>query len=74
VFVDAPHSASGAIPRDVKPFFVGPYYEWFTAEMQGDKVVYDVQKLDRSLEYVAQILRDQGPFDGIVSGWQNLHV
>lgn len=31
-FVDAPHGASGAIPRDVKPYFEGPYFEWFTAE------------------------------------------
>eukprot|EP00955_Chlamydomonas_euryale_P058203 357000-Chlamydomonas_euryale.AAC.8 len=32
VFIDAPHPASGAIPRDVSPYFGGPYYEWFTVE------------------------------------------
>lgn len=32
VFIDAPHPASGLVPRDVAPFFSPPYYEWFTAE------------------------------------------
>eukprot|EP00198_Chlamydomonas_reinhardtii_P009450 XP_001698787.1 predicted protein [Chlamydomonas reinhardtii] len=45
-FVDAPHGASGAIPRDVKPYFEGPYFEWFTAEAVGDRVEFDEQKLE----------------------------
>ncbi len=32
VFIDAPNAASGTIPKDVAPFFTGPYYEWFTGE------------------------------------------
>jgi len=32
VFIDAPHPASGAIPRDVAPHFNGPFFEWFTVE------------------------------------------
>lgn len=31
-FADAPHAASGPIPRDVAPFFSPPHYEWFTVE------------------------------------------
>ena len=37
VFINAPHAASGPIPRDVLPYFEGPYYEWFTVESMGDK-------------------------------------
>ena len=33
VFVDAPHAARGAAPRDVREAFPGrDYYEWFTTE------------------------------------------
>lgn len=32
VYVDAPNQASGPIPEDVKPYFEGPYYEWWNAE------------------------------------------
>jgi hypothetical protein len=31
VYVNAPHTASGPIPKDVAPFFEGPYYEWWNA-------------------------------------------
>jgi len=38
VYIDAPHPASGQIPRDVKPFFGdGPYFEWFTVSELGDQ-------------------------------------
>ena len=30
--MNAPNSASGPIPEDVKPYFDGPYYEWWNAE------------------------------------------
>ena len=30
--MDAPNEASGPIPEDVKPYFDGPYYEWWNAE------------------------------------------
>jgi len=30
--VNAPNAASGPIPEDVKPYFDGPYYEWWNAE------------------------------------------
>ena len=32
VYVDAPNEASGPIPDDVKPYFDGPYFEWWNAE------------------------------------------
>jgi len=32
VYVNAPNVASGPIPEDVKPYFDGPYYEWWNAE------------------------------------------
>jgi len=32
VYVNAPNEASGLIPEDVKPYFDGPYYEWWNAE------------------------------------------
>jgi len=32
VYVNAPNAASGPIPEDVKPYFDGPYYEWWNAE------------------------------------------
>lgn len=30
--MNAPNDASGPIPEDVKPYFEGPYYEWWNAE------------------------------------------
>ena len=30
--MNAPNAASGPIPEDVKPYFDGPYYEWWNAE------------------------------------------
>ncbi|PNW76545.1 hypothetical protein CHLRE_11g467682v5 [Chlamydomonas reinhardtii] len=65
-FVDAPHGASGAIPRDVKPYFEGPYFEWFTAEAVGDRVEFDEQKLEASELFLTQLLERQGPFDGLM--------
>ena len=32
MYVNAPNEASGPIPEDVKPYFDGPYYEWWNAE------------------------------------------
>lgn len=32
VYVNAPNPASGPIPEDVKPYFEGPYFEWWNAE------------------------------------------
>lgn len=32
MYVNAPNAASGPIPEDVKPYFDGPYYEWWNAE------------------------------------------
>lgn len=31
-FIDAPNPASGQIPKDVAPYFSGPYHEWTTVE------------------------------------------
>ncbi|KAG2447006.1 hypothetical protein HYH02_008160 [Chlamydomonas schloesseri] len=64
--VDAPHPASGAIPRDVKPYFDGPYFEWFTAEAVGDRVEFDEAKLEASELFLTQLLERQGPFDGLM--------
>ncbi|KAG2432218.1 hypothetical protein HXX76_009137 [Chlamydomonas incerta] len=65
-FVDAPHVASGAIPRDVKPYFEGPYFEWFTAEAVGDRVEFDEAKLEASELYLTRLLEARGPFDGLM--------
>ncbi|GLC77094.1 hypothetical protein PLESTF_001883600, partial [Pleodorina starrii] len=65
-FIDAPHPASGPIPRDVKPYFAGPYYEWFTAEAVGDRVEFDEEKMQASERYLTALLAEQGPFDGLV--------
>ncbi|KAG2501437.1 hypothetical protein HYH03_001220 [Edaphochlamys debaryana] len=66
VFVDAPHPASGPIPRDVRPYWQGPYYEWFTAEAVGDRVEFDEAKLEASEKYLVRVLETQGPFDGVM--------
>ena len=66
VFINAPHAASGPIPRDVLPYFEGPYYEWFTVESMGDKLEFDEDKLATAVEHVAKTIRQQGPFDGII--------
>mmetsp|Transcript_4027 Transcript_4027/g.10029 ORF Transcript_4027/g.10029 Transcript_4027/m.10029 type:complete len:298 (-) Transcript_4027:173-1066(-) len=66
VYVDAPNPASGQIPRDVAPFFEGPYYEWTTVERVGDKLEFAEEKMERSIATVAAALRAQGPFDGLV--------
>lgn len=67
-FLDAPHPASGKLPKDVDRAFgsMGPHLEWFTVEHQGDKVVFDEEKLETSSQRVFQVLRDEGPFDGII--------
>ncbi|GIL60114.1 hypothetical protein Vafri_14749 [Volvox africanus] len=66
VFVDAPHPASGPIPRDVRPYFEGPYYEWFTAESVGDRVEFDEAKMKASERFLMALLAQQGPFDGLI--------
>ncbi|GFR45059.1 hypothetical protein Agub_g6432, partial [Astrephomene gubernaculifera] len=65
-FVDAPHPASGHIPRDVGPYFQGPYFEWFTAEEVGDRVEFDEAKVEASERFLLDVLTRQGPFDGIM--------
>ncbi|GAX72970.1 hypothetical protein CEUSTIGMA_g424.t1 [Chlamydomonas eustigma] len=67
VYIDAPHPASGLIPRDVEHFFKGPYYEWFTVETMGDKLQFDEDKLAASTHYISKALKEKGPFDGIVA-------
>ncbi|KAG1671066.1 hypothetical protein FOA52_000737 [Chlamydomonas sp. UWO 241] len=67
VFIDAPHLASGALPKDVLPYWPeGPHYEWFTVDQMGDQYVFDEDKLRISTELVARVLKEQGPFDGLV--------
>ncbi len=34
--------------------------------MQGDRVEFDEEKLKTSTEFVESVLREQGPFDGII--------
>jgi hypothetical protein len=68
VFLDAAHPASGKLPKDVSKAFgsMGPHLEWFTVEHQGDKVVFDEEKLEASSAQVLKALREDGPFDGII--------
>ena len=68
VYLDAPHAASGKLPKDVERAFgnSGPHLEWFTVEQMGDKVVFDEDKLDASTRLVIETLRERGPFDGII--------
>lgn len=30
-YINAPHDASGDPPADVKPYFKGPYFEWWNS-------------------------------------------
>ncbi|DBA87420.1 TPA: hypothetical protein ACH3X1_004466 [Trebouxia sp. C0004] len=66
VYVDAPNAASGPIPEDVKPYFDGPYYEWWNAEKdeERDRVTY--RGWDTSKGFLEKIVQEQGPFDGIM--------
>ncbi|KAL6760730.1 serine hydrolase FSH [Haematococcus lacustris] len=66
VYLDAPNLASGPIPRDVKPFFEGPYREWVTVEAMGDKLEFDSEKMERSMAAITTVMQEQGPFDGVV--------
>ena len=87
VYVNAPNEASGPIPEDVKPYFDGPYYEWWNAEKvtkslvvpvcataivasarvqdeERDRVTY--RGWDTSKEFLEQVVKEQGPFDGVM--------
>ena len=70
VYVDAPHPASGEVPEDVASFFQGPYFEWWNATSFGvegkEGKVLQYEGLERSLEFVEEVWRTKGPFDGIV--------
>lgn len=71
VFVDAPHSNKGPPPKDVAGIFEGPYYEWFTihkseSQQPGGPPITAYMGLEQSEEYLCQIMREQGPFDGLI--------
>eukprot|EP00199_Chlamydomonas_sp_CCMP681_P002532 CAMPEP_0119102084 /NCGR_PEP_ID=MMETSP1180-20130426/951_1 /TAXON_ID=3052 ORGANISM="Chlamydomonas cf sp, Strain CCMP681" /NCGR_SAMPLE_ID=MMETSP1180 /ASSEMBLY_ACC=CAM_ASM_000741 /LENGTH=323 /DNA_ID=CAMNT_0007086309 /DNA_START=70 /DNA_END=1042 /DNA_ORIENTATION=+ len=66
VFMDAPNVASGHIPKDVASFFTGPYHEWMTVTMEGDKLVFDEVGLERSMAAITHMLHTEGPFDGVM--------
>lgn len=70
VYVDAPHPASGEVPKDVASFFAGPYFEWWNATSFGvegkEGKVLQYEGLERSTEFVEDVWRTNGPFDGIV--------
>lgn len=70
VFVDAPNKATGRAPRDVLAGFPGrDYYEWFTVE-GAEENIEEFQLahfgLDASEAYVERVIREQGPFDGLM--------
>ncbi|EEH59203.1 uncharacterized protein MICPUCDRAFT_56871 [Micromonas pusilla CCMP1545] len=66
VCVDAPHPASGEIPRDVARAFEGPYYEWWDASRDDRDGSLRYVGDDASVAFVERVAREDGPFDGVV--------
>jgi hypothetical protein len=66
VYIDSPNPASGPIPDDVKPYFEGPYYEWWNAEKDEERNIWRYHGVEKSIPYVCDILRLHGPFDGLI--------
>lgn len=69
VFIDAPNPALGRAPWDVRENFTGPYHEWFTTEgaddnLEGFRLTYE--GLEASEAFVERVIREQGPFDGLM--------
>eukprot|EP00658_Telonema_sp_P-2_P078674 TRINITY_DN7427_c0_g1_i7.p1 TRINITY_DN7427_c0_g1~~TRINITY_DN7427_c0_g1_i7.p1 ORF type:complete len:298 (+),score=84.31 TRINITY_DN7427_c0_g1_i7:129-896(+) len=68
VFVDAPHSvapeAEARMPSLLREIFAPPYFEWWNARQEEGQVWYD--GVEQTLEYIAKVVQEQGPFDGIM--------
>ena len=62
--MDAPHSASGAVPQDVASFFEPPYMEWWNATEVNGRLEY--VGLEQSLASIDAFVDEHGPFDGVL--------
>jgi len=73
VYVDAPYSATGPPDEGIAMFYPDrDYFEWFLREDRDNKPTSEEHKklaptgLEQSYKKVLKILRDEGPFDGIL--------
>ncbi|KAL3140879.1 hypothetical protein ABBQ32_005414 [Trebouxia sp. C0010 RCD-2024] len=66
VYVNAPNDASGPIPEDVKPYFEGPYFEWWNAEKDEERDRITYRGWDNSKDFIEKVFKEQGPFDGVM--------
>lgn len=65
-FVNAPNPASGPIPKDVAPFFPGPYFEWWNAERDPTHNIWYYENSDVTLSFLNDFIKLHGPFDGLM--------
>eukprot|EP00891_Asterochloris_glomerata_P007178 jgi/Astpho2/7178/fgenesh1_pg.00113_%23_20_t len=65
-YVDAPNDASGPPPEDVKPFFQGPYKEWWSAQQDEERQRIVYMGWDRTAAYLGKKIKELGPFNGIM--------
>lgn len=65
IFVDAPHAASGPIPKDVEPYFDPPFREWWNFTKQDADGSMQYIGFDESVAYVETKLREHAPIHGL---------
>lgn len=61
-FTDGPIETEGQ--EDMRAMFPGPYYSWVS--MSPDRKLVDSESAKQALNYVQDIIAEDGPFDGIV--------